>query len=198
MDLFIKTSVLLAIFCWLRGVEVMICLLKESVVGKKTIQGVWGYLMSRIAATCYLSGSRLGVVFDDFGSTHCGKKKLRKPVLTTPIFTLIIPALLYLFTCCCHAYTRPTKLNKMIWWNRLPLEKKRDRRGTVVICRRKGENVTVLLRIRRVKPQKGNSIFFYLPKEFSMTKWQTISFSCKIAEDLNSSCLRGLNWLSVF
>ena len=34
--------------------------------------------MSRIAATCYLSGSRLGVVFDDFGSTHCGKKKLRK------------------------------------------------------------------------------------------------------------------------
>ena len=33
-----------------------------------------GYLMSRIAATCYMSGSRLGVVFDDFGSTHGGKK----------------------------------------------------------------------------------------------------------------------------
>ena len=30
--------------------------------------------MSRIAVTCYLSGSRLGVVFDDFGSTHGGKK----------------------------------------------------------------------------------------------------------------------------
>ena len=168
MDLFIKISVLLAIFCWLRDVEVMICPRKESVVGKKTIQGVWGYLMSRIAATCYLSGSRLGVVFDDFGSTHCGKKKLRKPVLTTPIFTLIIPALLYLFTCCCHAYTRPAKLDKMIWWNRLALEKKRDRRGTVVICRRKGENVTVLLRIRRVKPQKGNSIFF----TFLKPAWQ--------------------------
>ena len=53
------------------------------------------------------------------------------------------------------------------------------------------------------KNQKGQTTkrqqhFFYLPKEFSMTKWQTISFSCKIAEDLNSSCLRGLNWLSVF
>ena len=30
--------------------------------------------MSRIAATCYWSGSRLGVAFDDFGSTHGGKK----------------------------------------------------------------------------------------------------------------------------
>ena len=180
MDLFIKTSVLLAIFCWLRGVEVMICPWKESVVGKKAIQGVWGYLMSRIAATCYLSGSRLGVVFDDFGSTHCGKKKLRKPVLTTPIFTLIIPALLYLFTCCCHAYTRPTKLNKMIWWNRLPLEKKRDRRGTVVICRRKGENVTVLLRIRRVKPQKGNSIFFTLLKSLAWQNGRQSRFLAKL------------------
>ena len=75
--------------------------------------------------------------------------------------------------------------------------KERDGGGTVVICRRRRENVPILLRIRRVKPQKGNSIF-YLPKELSMTKWQTISFSCKIAEDLNSSCLRGLNWLSVF
>ena len=50
---------------------------------------------------------------------------------------------------------------------------------------------------RKGQTTKGNSIF-YLPKELSMTKWQTISFSCKIAEDLNSSCLRGLNWLSVF
>ena len=52
------------------------------------------------------------------------------------------------------------------------------------------------------KNQKGQTTkrqqhFFYLPKEFSMTKWQTISCSRKIAEDLNSSCLRGLNWLSV-
>ena len=75
--------------------------------------------------------------------------------------------------------------------------KERDRGGTVVICRRRRENLTTLLRIRRVKPQKGNSIF-YLPKEFSMTKWETILFSCKIAEDLNSSFLRGLNRLSVF
>ena len=180
MDLFIKTSVLLAIFCWLRGVEVMICLWKESVVGKKTIQGVWGYLMSRIAATCYLSGSRLGVVFNDFGSTHCGKKKLRKPVLTTPIFTLIIPALLYLFTCCCYAYTRPAKLDKMIWWNRLALEKKRDRRGTVVICRRKGENVTVLLRIRRVKPQKSNSIFFTLLMSLAWQNGRQSRFLAKL------------------
>ena len=49
--------------------------------------------MSRIAATCYLSGSRLGVVFDDFGSTH---------------------GVISIFTCCCHAYTRPAKLVKMI------------------------------------------------------------------------------------
>ena len=40
IDLFIKMSVLLAICCWLRDVEVMICPRKESVVGKKTIQGV--------------------------------------------------------------------------------------------------------------------------------------------------------------
>ena len=29
--------------------------------------------MSRIAATCYLSGSRLGVAFDDFGSMTAEK-----------------------------------------------------------------------------------------------------------------------------
>ena len=54
MDLFIKISVhvLVAIFCWLRDVEVMICPRKETVAGKKTIQGVLGYLMSRIAAIC--------------------------------------------------------------------------------------------------------------------------------------------------
>ena len=43
MDLFHKISVLLAIFCWLGDVEVMICPWKESVVGN---------LMSEIAAMC--------------------------------------------------------------------------------------------------------------------------------------------------
>ena len=43
MDLFHKISVLLAIFCWLGDVEVMICPWKESVVRN---------LMSEIAAMC--------------------------------------------------------------------------------------------------------------------------------------------------
>ena len=43
MDLFHKMSVLLAIFCWLGDVEVMMCPWKESVVGN---------LMSEIAAMC--------------------------------------------------------------------------------------------------------------------------------------------------
>ena len=43
MDLFHKISVLLAIFCWLGDVEVMICPWKESVVGN---------VMSEIAAMC--------------------------------------------------------------------------------------------------------------------------------------------------
>ena len=43
MDLFHKISVLLAVFCWLGDVEVMICPWKESVVGN---------LMSGIAAMC--------------------------------------------------------------------------------------------------------------------------------------------------
>ena len=94
----------------------------------------------------------------------------------------------------CLYKARKTRQNDLM--KSSDIGKERDRGCTLVICRGRRENVTVLLRIRRVKLQKGNSIF-YLPKEFSMTKWQTISFSCKIAEDLNSSCLRGLNWLSV-
>ena len=50
MDLLLNISVLLAIFCWLGDVEVMKCPWKETVLGKNTIRGVWGYLTSRIAA----------------------------------------------------------------------------------------------------------------------------------------------------
>ena len=38
--------------CWVGDVEEIICSSKESVAGKNTIQGVWGDLMSRIAAMC--------------------------------------------------------------------------------------------------------------------------------------------------
>ena len=38
MDLLLKISVLLAIFCWLGDVEVMKCPWKETVLGKKTIR----------------------------------------------------------------------------------------------------------------------------------------------------------------
>ena len=40
MDLFLKISVLQANFCWLEDFEKIICPCKESVAGKKTIQGV--------------------------------------------------------------------------------------------------------------------------------------------------------------
>ena len=155
--------------------------------------------MSRIAATCYLSGSRLGVVFDDFGSTHCGKKKLRKPVLTTPIFTLIIPALLYLFTLgllpCLYKASK-TRQNDLTESAGIGKEKRQKRYCGNLSTERGKRNCSP-------KNQKGQTTkkqqhFFYPPNEFSMTKWQTISFSCKTAEDQNSSCLRGLNWLSVF
>ena len=40
MDLFLKISVLQGNVCWLRDEEVIICLWKEIVVGKKIIHGV--------------------------------------------------------------------------------------------------------------------------------------------------------------
>ena len=40
--------------------------------------------------------------------------------------------------------------------------KERDRGGTVVICRGRRENLTILLRIRRVKPQKATAFFTFL------------------------------------
>ena len=40
MDLFLKISVLEANFCWVGDVEEIICPSKESVAGKKIIQGV--------------------------------------------------------------------------------------------------------------------------------------------------------------
>ena len=40
---------------WLGDVEEIICPCKESVAGKKIIQGVWGDFMCRIAAMGYLS-----------------------------------------------------------------------------------------------------------------------------------------------
>ena len=49
MDLFLKIPVLQANFCWLGDLEKIICPGKESVSG--TIQGVYVYLMSGIAAT---------------------------------------------------------------------------------------------------------------------------------------------------
>ena len=103
--------------------------------------------MSRIAATCYLLGSRLGVVFDDFGSTH--------GVIS-----------IYMLLPCLYKASKTCQNDLM---ESADIGKERDRGGTVVICRGRRENLTILLRIRRVKPQKGNSIF-YLPKEFSMTK----------------------------
>ena len=48
MDLFLKIPVLQANFCWLGDLEKIICPGKESVSG--TIQGVYVYLMSGIAA----------------------------------------------------------------------------------------------------------------------------------------------------
>ena len=56
MDLFLKISVLQAHFCWLGDVEENNSPWKESVSGKKIIQGVRGDLKSRIAATGYLYG----------------------------------------------------------------------------------------------------------------------------------------------
>ena len=40
MDLFLKISVLQANFCWLGDVKEIVCPLKESVAGKKIIEGV--------------------------------------------------------------------------------------------------------------------------------------------------------------
>ena len=40
MELLLKISVLLAIFCWLGDVEVMTCPWKETIPGKKNIRGV--------------------------------------------------------------------------------------------------------------------------------------------------------------
>ena len=41
--------------CWLGDVEEIKCPCKESVAGKKIIQGIWGDFMCRIAAMGYLS-----------------------------------------------------------------------------------------------------------------------------------------------
>ena len=55
IDLFLEISVLLATFCWLGDLEKFICLSKERVAGKWTIQGIIGDLASRIAGMCLLS-----------------------------------------------------------------------------------------------------------------------------------------------
>ena len=55
MDLFLKYLFFSKKICWLGDVEEIICPCKESVAGKKIIQGVGGDFMCRIAPMGYLS-----------------------------------------------------------------------------------------------------------------------------------------------
>ena len=91
MDLFLKIPVLQANFCWLGDLEKIICPGKESVSG--TIQGVYVYLMSGIAAVIYIS--------EEVHNTT----KYHTPTIEFVLLGLILVCSLYqfLFPCFCAA-----------------------------------------------------------------------------------------------
>ena len=89
--LFLKIPVLQAHFCWLGDLEKIICPGKESVSG--TIQGVYVYLMSGIAAVIYIS--------EEVHNTT----KYHTPTIEFVLLGLILVCFLYqfLFPCFCVA-----------------------------------------------------------------------------------------------
>ena len=89
--LLLKIPVLQAHFCWLGDLEKIICPGKESVSG--TIQGVYVYLMSGIAAVIYIS--------EEVHNTT----KYHTPTIEFVLLGLILVCFLYqfLFRCFCVA-----------------------------------------------------------------------------------------------